>query len=138
MAGYLHTLDNHFDDLFSHCTHLNSRVESLEQQIKELKEEKAALQDSLEMAEGEEVNTREAYRTLKMDYARRLKKLAPFKKIQKRFKSQGCQTNPKEEAPPTLPSLGIDNFSDIKEVSLTSLDDLLREFGDTLVDNAHA
>jgi uncharacterized protein YdcH (DUF465 family) len=24
MAGYLHTLDNHFDDLFSHCTHLNS------------------------------------------------------------------------------------------------------------------
>jgi hypothetical protein len=23
MDGYLHTLDNHFDDLFSHCTHLN-------------------------------------------------------------------------------------------------------------------
>jgi hypothetical protein len=43
MAGYLHTLDNHFDDLFSHCTHLNSWVESLEQQIKELKEEKVAL-----------------------------------------------------------------------------------------------
>jgi chromosome segregation ATPase len=81
MAGYLHTLDNHFDDLFSHCTHLNSRVESLEQQIKELKEEKAALQDSLETAEGEEANTREAYRTLKMDYAKRLKKLAPVKKI---------------------------------------------------------
>jgi septal ring factor EnvC (AmiA/AmiB activator) len=38
-------------------------VESLEQQIKELKEEKASLQDSLEMAEGEEANTREAYRT---------------------------------------------------------------------------
>jgi phage shock protein A len=38
MAGYIHTLDNHFDDLFSHCTHLNSQVESLEQQIKELKE----------------------------------------------------------------------------------------------------
>jgi outer membrane murein-binding lipoprotein Lpp len=57
MTGYLHTLDNHFDDLFSHCTHLNSRVESLEQQIKELKEEKAALQDNLEMAEGEEANT---------------------------------------------------------------------------------
>jgi hypothetical protein len=37
MAGYLHTLDNHYDDLFSHCTHLNSRVESLEQQIKKLK-----------------------------------------------------------------------------------------------------
>jgi hypothetical protein len=30
MAGYLHTLDIHFDDLFSHYTHLNSRVESLE------------------------------------------------------------------------------------------------------------
>jgi predicted nucleic acid-binding Zn-ribbon protein len=47
MARYLHTLDNHYDDLFSHCTHLNSRVESLEQQIKELKEEKASLQESL-------------------------------------------------------------------------------------------
>jgi outer membrane murein-binding lipoprotein Lpp len=67
MAGYLHTLDNHYDDLFSHCTHLNSWVKSLEQQIKELKEEKAAVQDSLEMAEGEEANTREAYMTLKMD-----------------------------------------------------------------------
>jgi uncharacterized protein YdcH (DUF465 family) len=50
MARYLHTLDTHFDDLFSHCTHLNSWVESLEQRIKELKEENAALQDSLEMA----------------------------------------------------------------------------------------
>jgi chromosome segregation ATPase len=90
MAGYIHTLDNHYDDLFSHCTHLHSWVESLEQQIKELKEEKVALQDNLEMAEGEEANTREAYRTLKMDYARRLKKLAPVKKIRKLFKSQGC------------------------------------------------
>jgi hypothetical protein len=43
MAGYLHTLDNHYDDLNSHWTHLNSRVESLEQQIKELKEEKVSL-----------------------------------------------------------------------------------------------
>jgi FtsZ-binding cell division protein ZapB len=137
MATYLHTLDNHFNDLFSHCTHLNSRVESLEQQIKELKEEKAALQDSLEMAEGEEANTREAYRTLKMDYARRLKKLAPAKKIRKRFKSQGCQTDPREEAPLALPSLGIGNFSDVEEVSLASLDDLIREFGDTL-ENARA
>jgi hypothetical protein len=107
-------------------------VESLEQQLKELKEEKVALQDSLEMAEGEEANTREAYRTLKMDYAKRLKKLAPIKKIQKCFKSQGCQTDPKEEAPPTLPPLGIENFSDVEEVSLAILDDLLREFGDTL------
>jgi chromosome segregation ATPase len=138
MVRYLHTLDNHFDGLFSHCTHLNSRVESLERQIKELKEEKAALQDSLEMAEGEEANTREAYQTLKMNYARRLKRLAPIKKIRKCFKSQGCQTDPKEEAPPTLPSLGIKNLSDVEEVSLASLDDLLREFGDTLVGNARA
>jgi hypothetical protein len=56
-------------------------VESLEQQIKELKGEKVALQDSLEMAEGEEANTHEAYRTLKMDYAKKLKKLAPVKMI---------------------------------------------------------
>jgi DNA-binding transcriptional regulator YbjK len=137
MTGYLHTLDNHFDNLFSHCTHLNSRVESLEQQIKELKEEKATLQDSLEMAEGEEVNTREAYRTLKMDYARRLNKLTPAKKIRKHFKSQGCQTDPREETPPTLPSLGIASFSDIEEVSLASLDDLIKKFGDTL-ENARA
>jgi hypothetical protein len=46
-----------------------------------LKEEKAALQDSLKMAEGEEDNTREAYRALKMDYAKRLKKLSLVKKI---------------------------------------------------------
>jgi cell division septum initiation protein DivIVA len=75
---------------FSHYTHLNSRVESLEQQIKELKEEKASLQESLEIAEGEEANTREAYRTLKMDYTKKLKKLAPTKKIQKRIRNQGC------------------------------------------------
>ena len=80
MAGYLHTLDNHYDDLFSHCTHLNSRVESLEQQIKKLKEEKASLQESLEIAEGEEANTREAYQTLKMDYDKKLKKLAPLRR----------------------------------------------------------
>jgi hypothetical protein len=132
MAGYLHTLDNHYDDLFSHCSHLNSWVESLEQQIKELKEEKVSLQDSLEMVEGEEANTRQTYWTLKMDYAKKLKKLVPVKKIRKQFKSQGCQTDPKEEAPPTLPPPGIENFSDIEEVSLASLDDLLREFRNTL------
>jgi chromosome segregation ATPase len=65
-------------------------VESLEQQIKELKEEKVSLQESLEMAEGEEANTREAYRTLKMDYTKKLKKFALAKKIWKRTKSQGC------------------------------------------------
>jgi predicted nuclease with TOPRIM domain len=80
MAGYLHTLDNHYDDLSSHCTHLNSRVESLEQQVKELKKEKASLQECLDIAEGEEPNTREAYRTLKVDYDKKLKKLAPTKK----------------------------------------------------------
>jgi hypothetical protein len=75
MAGYLHTLDNQYDDLASHCTHLNSRVESLDQQVKELQREKASLQESLEIEEGEETNTREAYRTLKMDYDKKLKKL---------------------------------------------------------------
>jgi hypothetical protein len=73
-----------------------------------------------------------------MDYARRLKRLAPVKKIRKCFKSQGCQTDPKEEASPSLPSLGIENLSDVEEVPLASLDDLLREFGDTVVGNAHA
>lgn len=90
MAGYLHTLDTHFDDLFAHCTHLNSRVESLEQQIKKLKKENVALQNNLEMAEGEEANTREAYRSLKKDYARKLKRFAPVKRVRKRFKNQGC------------------------------------------------
>jgi prefoldin subunit 5 len=52
---------NNYDDLSSHCTHLNSRVESLEQQVKELKKEKASLQECLDIAEGEEANTREAY-----------------------------------------------------------------------------
>jgi chromosome segregation ATPase len=132
MAGYLHTLDNHYEDLFSHCTHLNSRVESLEQQIKKLKEEKASLQESLEIAEGEEANTCEAYRTLKMDYDKKLKKLAPTKKIRKRTKSQGCQTERKEEAPPILPPSKTESLSDIEDMSLASLDDLLREFGDTL------
>jgi hypothetical protein len=129
MAGYLHTLDNHYDDLFFHCTHLNSRVESLEQQVKELKREKASLQESLEIVEGEEANTREAYRTLKMDYDKKLKKLAPMKKIWKRTKSQGCQT---KEAPPSLPPSRIENLSDVENLSLASLVDLLKEFGDTL------
>jgi outer membrane murein-binding lipoprotein Lpp len=100
MVEYLHTLDNHYDDLSSHCTLLNSRVESLEQQVKKLKKEKVSLQESLEIAEGEEANTREAYRTLKMDYEKKLKKLAPTKKIRKKTKSQGCQTERKKEAPP--------------------------------------
>jgi hypothetical protein len=81
-------------------------VESLEQQVKELRKEKASLQESLELAKGEETNTREAYQTLKMDYDKKLKKLAPMKKIQKKTKSQGCQTERKKEAPPALPPPG--------------------------------
>jgi outer membrane murein-binding lipoprotein Lpp len=92
MAGYLHTLDNQYDDLASHYTHLNSRVESLEQKVRALTREKASLQESLEIAEGEETNTCEAYRTLKMDYDKKLKKLARTRKIRKKTKSQGCQT----------------------------------------------
>jgi hypothetical protein len=90
MAGYLHTLDNQYDDLTLHCTHLTSRVESLEQKVRELSREKASLQESLEIAEGEETNTCEAYRTLKMDYDKKLKKLAPHKK------------NPQEDQKPRM------------------------------------
>jgi chromosome segregation ATPase len=131
MARYLHTLDNHYNDLSSHCTHLNSRVESLEQQVKELKQEKTSLQECLDIAEGEEANTREAYRTLKMDYDKKLKKLAPKKKIQKKTTNQGCQTEKKKKTPPTPPPPRIDDWSD-EDISLASLDDLLKEFEDTL------
>jgi chromosome segregation ATPase len=132
MAGYLHTLDNQYDDLTLHCTSLTSQVESLEQKVRELSGEKASLQESLSIAEGEETNTREAYRTLKMDYDKKLKKLAPARKIRKKTKSQGCQTEQKGENPPTLPPAGLRNSSDTEEMSLASLDDLLKEFGDTL------
>jgi hypothetical protein len=132
MAGYLHTLDNQYDYLASHSTHLNSRVESLEQQVRELTREKASLQESLEIAEGKESNTHQAYRTLKMDYDKKLKKLAPANKIRKKTRRQGCQTEQKEEAPPALPPTRIENSSDTEEMSLASLDDLLKEFGDTL------
>jgi hypothetical protein len=132
MAGYLHTLDNHYDDLFSHCTHLNSRVESLEQRVKELKKDKTSLQECLDIAEGEEANTHEAYRTLKMDYDKKLKKLAPIKEIQKKTKNQGGQAERKKKAPPAPPLARIENLFDIEDMSLASLDDLLKEFGDTL------
>jgi hypothetical protein len=98
----------------------------------EIKRGEASLQESLNIAEGEEANTREPYRTLKMDCNKKLKKLAPTKKIRKRTKSQGCQTERKEEAPPTLPPSRIENMSDVEDMSLASLNDLLREFGDTL------
>jgi hypothetical protein len=132
MARYLHTLDNHYDDLSSHCTHLNSWVESLELQVKELKKEKASLQECLDIAEGEKANTREAYRTLKMDYDKKLKKLAPTKKIQKKTKNQGGQAERREKAPPALASATIENLSVVEDMSLASLDDLLKEFRDTL------
>jgi hypothetical protein len=67
-------------------------VESLEQQVKELKQEKASLQESLDIAEGKEANTCEAYRTLKMDYDKKLKKLAPKKE------------NPEEDHQPRMPN----------------------------------
>jgi hypothetical protein len=41
-----------------------------------------------------------------MDYDKKLKKLAPARKIRKKTKSQGCQTEQKEENPPTLPLPG--------------------------------
>jgi hypothetical protein len=67
-----------------------------------------------------------------MDYDKKLKKLAPTKKIQKKTKSQGCQTERKKKAPLALPPSGIKNLSDVEDMSLASLDDLLKEFGDTL------
>jgi chromosome segregation ATPase len=91
-------------------------VESLEQQVKELKKEKASLQESLDIAEGEEANTHEAYRTLKMDYNKKLKKLAPTKKIQKKTKSQGCQIERKKKAPPALPPSRLENLPDVEDV----------------------
>jgi chromosome segregation ATPase len=141
MARYLHTLDTHFDDLFSHRTRLDSRVENLELQIKKLKEENAALQNSLEEAEGEEANTREAYRSLKKDYARKLKRFALVKRVRKCFKSQGCQTfqeEKEEESPLPLAALGLDNLSDVEEASLAHLDEILMEFEDALVSDAQA
>jgi peptidoglycan hydrolase CwlO-like protein len=107
-------------------------VEGLEQQVKELKKEKASLQECLDIAEGEEANTREAYRTLKMDYDKKLKKLAPTKKIQKKTKNQGGQAERRKKAPPAPTPARIENLSDVEDMSLASLDDLLKEFGDTL------
>jgi hypothetical protein len=107
-------------------------VESLEQKVGELSGEKVSLQESLAIAEGEETNTHEAYRTLKMDYDKKLKKLAPARKIRKKTKSQGCQTEQKEETPLALPPPELRNSSDTEEMSLASLDDLLKEFRDTL------
>jgi hypothetical protein len=50
-----------------------------------------------------------------MDYD---KKLAPTKKIQKKTKSQGCQTERKKKAPPAPPLSRIENLSDVEDMSL--------------------
>jgi hypothetical protein len=72
------------------------------------------------------------YRTLKMDYDKKLKKLAPTKKIQKKTKNQGGQAERRMKAPSAPTPARIENLSDIEDMSLASLDDLLNEFGDTL------
>jgi hypothetical protein len=55
-----------------------------------------------------------------------------MKKIQKKTKSQGCQTEQKKKAPPAPLPPKIENLSDVEDMSLASIDDLLKEFGDTL------
>jgi hypothetical protein len=67
-----------------------------------------------------------------MDYDKKLRKLAPQKKIQKKTTSQGCQTKRRKKAPPAPAPARIENLSDIEDMSLASLDDLLKEFEDTL------
>jgi hypothetical protein len=47
-----------------------------------------------------------------MDYDKKLKKLAPTKKIRKQTKSQGCQTERKKEAPPALPGQNLKPLSE--------------------------
>jgi hypothetical protein len=37
-----------------------------------------------------------------------------------------------------LAALGLDNLSDVEEVSLASLDEILKEFGDVLAGDAQA
>jgi hypothetical protein len=106
MAGYLHTLDNQYDDLTLHCTHLTSRVESLEQKVRELTKEKVSLQESLEIAEGEETNTREAYRTLKIDYDKKLKKLAPTGKSARRPKAKDVRLSRRKKPLQPYPLAG--------------------------------
>ena len=70
---------------------------------------------------------------MKMDYDKKLKKLAPKKKIQKKTTNRGCQTEKKKKkTPPAPPPPRIDDWSDAEDISLASLDDLLKEFGDTL------
>ena len=68
-----------------------------------------------------------------MDYDKKLRKLAPKKKIQKKTTNRGCQTEKKKKkTPPAPPPPRIDDWSDAEDISLASLDDLLKEFGDTL------
>jgi hypothetical protein len=67
-----------------------------------------------------------------MDYDKKLKKLAPTKKIQKKTKNQGGQAERRKKAPPAPTPARIENLFDVEDMSLASLDDLLKEFGDTL------
>jgi hypothetical protein len=43
-----------------------------------------------------------------------------------------------EESKPALPCRGLDNLSDVEEVSQASLDEILKEFGNTLVGEGEA
>jgi hypothetical protein len=67
-----------------------------------------------------------------MDYDKKLKKLAPTKKIQKKIRNQGGQAERRKKAPSAPAPARIENLSDIEDMSLASLEDLLKEFGDTL------
>jgi hypothetical protein len=67
-----------------------------------------------------------------MDYDKKLKKLAPKKKIQNKTTNRGCQTEKKKKTPPAPPPPRVDDWSDAEDISLAILDDLLKEFGDTL------
>jgi hypothetical protein len=51
-----------------------------------------------------------------MDYDKKLKKLAPTKKIQKKTKNQGCQTERKKKAPPAPSLFRIENLFDVEDV----------------------
>jgi hypothetical protein len=64
-----------------------------------------------------------------MDYDKKLKKLAPTKEIQKKTKSQGCQTERKKKAPPAPPLFRIEKLSDVEDMSLTSLMTFSRNLG---------
>lgn len=85
-------------------------MESLEQQVKELKEEQASLKYYLEVVDSKEEAAQQAYKDAKEEYAEKIKKLCcvPPKRRHIRFSSKQCQT--KETAikspPPVNPKIG--------------------------------